>query len=270
VAGDHRGVGRQRGDDRAQHLGQALGVATARRVGVREGTGQHDVADARDAGADEVHHQVAGGVAARHRQQADDVAVEVDRGLTVQRHGRLTRGVERRQREVASHLAAGGGLGDDDRPRTQHRVAAGVVGVTVGVDDDPDRAAVQLGQDLLDRRRGAVVAGVHQEDAVIADRRDHGHVAVAAQQVERAREVAGLDRWGRVGVLGGDRRGKRGGETQQNEAWSVRHFESSLTSPDVRRLACCGVCVLVRCSGEGVSPLEKARAARVGGPYAVE
>ena len=52
-------------------------------------------------------------------------------------------------------------MGNDDCTIAQDRVATDVVTIAVGVDDDPNRIASELGQLIVDCRRGPGVAGVY-------------------------------------------------------------------------------------------------------------
>jgi hypothetical protein len=80
-------------------------------------------------------------MATGHREEADDVVVEVDRRIATQGNHRQTGDIDGGKGKVGPHPAVDFGVADDDRPVLQGGVSADVIAIAVGVDDNPDRTS---------------------------------------------------------------------------------------------------------------------------------
>ncbi len=132
--------------------------------------------------------------------QLDRLAIEMDRhGVGI---GDRRKGAGRRRRD---RLIEGGDivsrrhpdtdvvLGDDDRAGLrQGFIAAEMVGVGVGVDDEPDRLVAQPGDGRLEVVNHRRDGGVDQEDSVGAGQHQ-GISAHPAQQIDSVAEIGRLD-----------------------------------------------------------------------------
>ncbi len=221
VSGHKLGVGGQGLMDFFQDLDQSLRVAAAGGVGIREGPEQHQIPDTGDPAIREVDDDISVGMTAGQRKNANEIPVEMNRRVPDQSHVRQALGLHSRESEVGAHSAADLRMGDDHRPLSHDRVAAGVVRVTMGVDDDPDRAAAEHVRFVLEGRSGRGIAGVDQQGAVVADRRHDTDVSVAPQLIEIVGDSTDLDRWRRFGLLG--HRPANDHREQYNE-----HFQESI------------------------------------------
>ena len=196
----------------------ALDAAAPGRIDHRELVQVQDVAGGNHVGAAKMHHAVAVGVGAGLAH--DDNAVVVDVHRSHSGRVRLVRPVLVGQHALVGHaqqhvlvrknVCVGGGAKGSARDRDararQRMVAAGVVGIGTGVDDQPDRPVgdrPHRGQDLVRHLRGAAV---HENGRVFAD--VHGDVAPGAEDhVDVRPDLNGFQRGFarcRLGVRHGD------------------------------------------------------------------
>jgi hypothetical protein len=216
-------------DQLVQRLDDPVDVTAAREVDAWIARGHVHIACADHVGAAKEHQRVAVGVRARHVNQLDRFAVEIHvlaileervRGPRGERKRRLARlGCAQRVQDVLvrhDECAAGASRaklaeevsGNQLRARRGNlRVAPGVIGMGVRVDDVANRLAVRERRDRLQQRISKRVGhGVDDEDALWSDL--DRRVAIAARhQVHLSMNWQHLDACVRArGIPGGPRR----------------------------------------------------------------
>ena len=199
VPGDDPGIRVREAQTFLHGRDEALDGAPAVQVDVRIQTIEKYVPHVQHVALGEKDDAVAIGVAARHVVDAHGLAVQVQRDAVIERHhGQRLIGIRGRGavHEIAEllggHALADVVVRDDDAAGlAQGLVAADVVAVIVGVDDESHRAVV----DLADRRQQLLGQRLHliidDEHAIFTG--GHGDVAAPA-----------LDHGDGVGQPGGD------------------------------------------------------------------